>query len=171
MEPSDPADSPWSRREPPCVIHGMGLRPYSVTQWQLVSSSPGKGRGEEEVAKEEDDVVIAVVIDKDDEPIEVISVPESMPPRSTYKQTTRIRIDPRGRPTRTLASREGAREAGPDSLEVGSVVWPLPPPPPLRGLATTMPPPPSSGNSSIAPPPQDLAAASEQPPLQSPIEG
>jgi hypothetical protein len=43
--------------------------------------------GEEE---EEDDVVIVAVIDKDDEPVKVISVPESTPPRSPYKQTTRI---------------------------------------------------------------------------------
>jgi hypothetical protein len=171
MEPSDPADSPWSHQEPPCIIHGTGMCPYPVTQWQPVSSSSGKGGGEEvdreeeEVIKEEEDVVIIVVVDKDDEPIEVISVPESTPPRSMYKQMARIWIDPRGRPTGTLAPREGAREAGSNSPEVRSVVWPPPPPPPPSGPATTMPPPPSSGDSSTALPPQDPAVASEQPPL------
>jgi hypothetical protein len=38
------------------------------------------------VAKEEDD----------DEPVEVIPVPESPPRRPAYKQTTRIKISPRG---------------------------------------------------------------------------
>jgi hypothetical protein len=76
-----------------------------------------------------------------------------------------------GQPTGTLAPREGAREAGMDSPEAGSVVWPLPPPPPLSGLVTTTPPPPLSGDSSTAPPPQDPAAAGEQPPLWSPIGG
>jgi hypothetical protein len=83
-----------------------GSCPYPVTQWQPVSSSPGKGGGEEEVTGEEeevteekeDDVVIVAVVDKDDEPVEVIPVSESPPPRSPYKQTTRIgsthEIDP-----------------------------------------------------------------------------
>jgi hypothetical protein len=74
----------------------------------LVSSAPGKGGGEEEVTgqEEEDDDVVAivvVVVDKDDEPVEVILVPESTPLRSPYKQTTRIWIGPRGQPTGTLA--------------------------------------------------------------------
>jgi hypothetical protein len=177
MEPSNPTDSLWSRWEPPCIIHGTGPCPYPVMQWQLVSSSPGKGGGEEEVTRgeeevtgeeEDDDVVMVTVVDKDDEPVEVITVPESTPPRSLYKQMARIRIGPRGRPTETLAPREGAREASPDSLEAGSAAWPLSPPSHLSGPATTTPPPPSSGNSSITPPPQDPTAASEQPPLQSP---
>jgi hypothetical protein len=119
MEPSDPAASPWGRWEPPCAVHGTGPCPYPVAQWQPVFSSPGEGEGEEEVIEEEedeaaeeeeDDVVVVAVIDKDDEPVEIIPVPESMPSRSPYKQTVRIRISPRGRPTGTLAPRNGARE-------------------------------------------------------------
>jgi hypothetical protein len=30
MKPSDPAASPWGRREPPCTVHGRGLCPYPV---------------------------------------------------------------------------------------------------------------------------------------------
>jgi hypothetical protein len=113
MESSDPAASPWGHQELPCVIHGMGPCPYPVAQWQPVFSSPGDGEGEEEVveeeedeaAGEEDDVVVIAVIDKDDEPVKVIPVPESTPPRSSHKQTARIRIGPRGRPTGTLAPR------------------------------------------------------------------
>jgi hypothetical protein len=132
-----------------------GSCPYPVTQWQPVSSSPGKGGGEEEVTgveeevvveEEEDDVVVIAVEDKDDEPVEIIPVPKSTPPRSPYKQTTRIQINPRGRPTETLAPREGAREAGPDSPEAGSTVWPPLPPLPPSGPATTTPPPSSSGD-------------------------
>jgi hypothetical protein len=129
MEPLDLTDSLWSQREPPCVIHDTGPCPYPVTQWQPISSSLGKGGGEEVtgeeevIEEEEDDVVVIAVIDKDDELVEVILVPESTPPRSSYKQTTQIRIDPRGQPTGTLAPREGAREAGPDSPEAGSAVW------------------------------------------------
>jgi hypothetical protein len=78
-------------------------------------------------------------------------------------------MGPRGRPTGTLAPREGAREAGSDTPEARSAVWPPPPPPHPSGLATTTPPTLSSGDSSTAPPPQDPAAASEQPPLRSPI--
>jgi hypothetical protein len=86
-----------------------------------VFSSLGEGEGEEVVEEEEDeatgeededDVVVVAIIDKDDEPVEVIPVPESTPPRSLYKQTTRIRIGPRDQPTRTLALREGATQAG-----------------------------------------------------------
>jgi hypothetical protein len=113
MEPLDLTDSPWGRQEPSCAIHGTGPCPYPVTQWQPVSSSPGRGGGEEEVTaeeEEENDMVAVTVVDKDDELVEVIPVPESTPPRSPYKQTARIRIGPRGRPTGTLAPREGARE-------------------------------------------------------------
>jgi hypothetical protein len=69
-----------------------------------VFSSPGDGEGEEEVIEEEDnevvreeeedDVVVVAVIDKDDEPVEVIPVPESTPPRSSYNPTTWIWISP-----------------------------------------------------------------------------
>jgi hypothetical protein len=171
MEPSDPVDSLWVRQEPPCAIHGMGPCPYPVAQRQPVFTSPGEGGGEEGVTEEEEDeVVVVAVVDKDDETIKVIPVPESMPLRPPYKQTARIRIDPRGRPIGTLAPRMGAREANPDSLESGSAVWPPPPPPPSRTVTTT-PPPPSSGTSSTALPPQDTAAASEPPPLWSPIGG
>jgi hypothetical protein len=164
MEPSNPAVSPWGRRESPCAIHGMGTCPYPVAQWQPVFSSPSDGEGEEEVVEEEeeedeaareeeeDDVVVVAIVDKDDKPVGVILVPESTPPRSPYKKTTRIRIGPQGRPTGTLAPREGAREANPNSPEVGSAVWPPPPPLPSSGPITTTPPPPSSGDSSTAPP-------------------
>jgi hypothetical protein len=117
-----------------------------------VFSSPGEGEGEEEVIEEEedeaaeeeeDDVVVVAVIDKDDEPVEIIPVPESMLSRSPYKQTVRIRISPRGRPTGTLAPRNGARETEWFSSETGSVVW-LPPQPPVT---TTLPPPSSSASS------------------------
>jgi hypothetical protein len=149
MAPSDPVVSPWGRQQPPCTVHGMGPCPYPVVQWQLVFSSLGDGEGEEEDdqatgEEEEDDVVVVTVVDKDDEPIKVIPVPESTPPRSPYKQMARIHIGPRGQPTRTLSPREGAREAGPDSLEAGSTMWPPPPPPPPSGPVTTTPPPPSS---------------------------
>jgi hypothetical protein len=65
-----------------------------------VSSSPSEGEGEEAVVgeeeeekaeeEEEDGVVIVAVLDKDDEPVEVIPAPESTPPRSPYNQTARI---------------------------------------------------------------------------------
>jgi hypothetical protein len=146
MEPSGPVASPWGHREPPCVVHGTGMCPYPVAQWQPMFSSPGDREGEEVIkeedeaaGEEEDDVVVIAIIDKDDESVEVISVPESTPPRSSYKQMTRIRIGPCGRPTRTLASREGAREAGSDSPEAGSAVWPPPPPPPPSEPVTTTP--------------------------------
>jgi hypothetical protein len=54
-----------------------------------MSSSLGEGEGEESVI-EEDDVVIVAVVDKDDEPVKVISVLESTPPRPSFKQTTWI---------------------------------------------------------------------------------
>jgi hypothetical protein len=105
---------------------------HRVAQWQPVFPSPGDGEGEEEVIEEEedeatgeeeeDDVVVITVIDKDDEPVEVIPITESMPPRSSYKQTTQIRIGPWGQPTGTIAPREGAREAGSDYLEARSAV-------------------------------------------------
>jgi hypothetical protein len=75
----------------------MGLCPYLVAQRQPVFSSPGEGEGEEGITKEEeDDMVMVVIVDKDDEPIEVIPVPESTPLRPPYKQTTRIQISPQG---------------------------------------------------------------------------
>jgi hypothetical protein len=126
-----------------------------------MSSSSGEGEGEGVVEEEEDNVVMVVVVDKDDEPVEVIPMPKSTLPRSPYKQTARIQIDPRGQPTGTLAPREGAREAGLDSLETGSALWPPPPPLPPSGLVTTTPPPPSRGASSTALPPQHPTAASE----------
>jgi hypothetical protein len=132
MEPLDSVASPWGGRELPCTVHGTGPCPYPVAQCQLVFSSPGDGEGEEEVIEEEedeatgeeeeDDVVVITVIDKDDEPVEVIPITESMPPRSSYKQTTQIRIGPWGQPTGTIAPREGAREAGSDYLEARSAV-------------------------------------------------
>jgi hypothetical protein len=58
-----------------------------------VFSSPGEGGGEERVAKEEEDgVVMVVIVDKDDEPVRVIPMSESTPPRPSYKQTTQIWI-------------------------------------------------------------------------------
>jgi hypothetical protein len=186
MEPSDPAASLWGHREPPCVVHGIGTGPcpYLIAQWQPMFSSSGKGKGEEVVEEEEDeaneeeeeeeeeeedddDVVVIAVIDKDDEPVEVIPVLKSTPPRSSYKQTTQIQIGPRGLPIKTLAPRVGAREAGP----TGSTVWPLPPPPPPSEPFTTTPPPPSISDSSIAPPSQDPTVGGKQPPLWSPIRG
>jgi hypothetical protein len=141
MEPSDPAASPSSCWEPPCAIHGMGRCPYSVAQWQPVPSSPGEGEGEEAVVgeeeeevveEEEDELTVVAIIDKDDESEEVIPVPESMPSRSPYNQTVRIRIGPRGRPTKTLAPRDGARETERFSSKIGSEVWPPPCPHPHR---------------------------------------
>jgi hypothetical protein len=55
-----------------------------------MSSSLGEGEGEESVIEEQDDVVIVAVVDKDDGPVEVISVLESTPPRPSFKQTTWI---------------------------------------------------------------------------------
>jgi hypothetical protein len=105
--------------------------------------------------------------EEDDEPVEVIPVAESTPPRSPYKQMAQIQIGPRGQPTETLAPRAGAGQTGP----TGSAVWPPPPPTPPSGPVTTTPPPPSSGDSSTAPPPQDPTAAGKQPPLRSPHRG
>jgi hypothetical protein len=73
----------------------MGPCPYSIAQRQLVFTSPSEGEGEEGVAEEEeDDVIMVAVVDKDDEPVKVIPVPESTPLRPSYKQTTRIQISP-----------------------------------------------------------------------------
>jgi hypothetical protein len=61
------------------------------------SSREGEVEGEEGVAVAEG--VIEVVVteeDDDDESVEVIPVPESPPRRPAYKQTTRIKISPRG---------------------------------------------------------------------------
>jgi hypothetical protein len=72
----------------------MGPCPYPVAQWKPVFSSLGEGEGDEEVieeeedeavGEEEDDVVVVAVVDKDDEPVKVIPVPKSTPPRSLYK--------------------------------------------------------------------------------------
>jgi hypothetical protein len=59
-----------------------------------VFSSPGEGEREGVTEEEEDDVVVVVIVDKDDEPVEVIPLPEFRPPRPVYKQTTQIRIIP-----------------------------------------------------------------------------
>jgi hypothetical protein len=97
MEPLDSADSLWDHQELPCAIHGMGMCPYQVAQRQLVFSSSGEGEGEEGVTEEEEDgVVVVVVVDKDDEPVKVIAVLRSTPPRPSYKQTAQIRIGPWG---------------------------------------------------------------------------
>jgi hypothetical protein len=113
---------------------------FFIIGWWEGEEEDDQATGEEE----EDDVVVVTVVDKDDEPIKVILVPESTPPRSPYKQMARIHIGPWGQPTGTLSPREGAREAGPDSLEAGSTMWPPPPPPPPSGPVTTTPPPLSS---------------------------
>jgi hypothetical protein len=131
MEPSDPATSLRSRREPPCAIHGLGPCPYPVAPRQTVLSSPSLREGEREGEEG--------LIDVEDV-VEVIPVPESPPRRLTYKQTTWIRIDPWGRPTRPLVPRTSAREADQGSPETGSTVWPLPPPPPSSGASSTTPP-------------------------------
>jgi hypothetical protein len=67
-----------------------------ITRYQALRSTTkfiGSARTERKITKEEDDVI--VVIDKDFEQIKVIPVPESTPPRSPYKQMTRIWIGPR----------------------------------------------------------------------------
>jgi hypothetical protein len=56
---------------------------YPVAQSQLVFTSPGEGEGGV-VEEEEDDVVVVAVVDKNDELVEVIPVPESTPPRPVY---------------------------------------------------------------------------------------
>jgi hypothetical protein len=141
MEPTDPATSLWGHREIPYAIYSLGPCPYPVAQMQPMLSSPGMREGEEGVtdeedvvevaiANEEDGVVMAAVINKDDDPVKVIPVPNSTPPRPAYKQTVRIRISPRGRPTRTRAPRMDVREANPESSKTGSGMWPPPPPAP-----------------------------------------
>jgi hypothetical protein len=88
-----------------------------------VSSSPGMREGEEGVTDEDNVVEVAIAEEEDDnEPIKVIPMPDSTPPRPTYKQTARIRIGPQGRPTKTLAPRMSAREASMNSSETGSAV-------------------------------------------------
>jgi hypothetical protein len=72
----------------------MGPCPYSIAQRQLVFTSPSEGEGEGVAEEEEDDVIMVAVVDKDDEPVKVIPVPESTPLRPSYKQTTRIQISP-----------------------------------------------------------------------------
>jgi hypothetical protein len=63
-----------------------------------MSSSSGEGEGGV-TEEEEDNVVMVAVVDKDDKPVEVIPMPKSTLPRSPYKQTARIQIDPWGQPT------------------------------------------------------------------------
>jgi hypothetical protein len=78
MEPSDLADPLWGLWETPCAIHGMGPCPYSVKQRQPVLSSPGMREGEEEVIDEDNVVEVAIAeVEDDDEPVEVILVPDS----------------------------------------------------------------------------------------------
>jgi hypothetical protein len=64
-----------------------------------VLSSPslreGDREGEEGVTDLDDVVQVAVAEEEDDdEPVEVIPVPESPPRRPTYNQTTQIQIGP-----------------------------------------------------------------------------
>jgi hypothetical protein len=105
-----------------------------------VLSSLSPREGEEGVATAEGVVEVAVAEeeDDDDEPLEVIPVPAS-PPRPAYKQTTQIRIGPRGQHTGTLAPQIGAREVEWISPETESVVLPPPPPPPPGGAVRTEP--------------------------------
>jgi hypothetical protein len=107
----------------------------------LSAPSPREGgeEGEEGVSVTEGgDEVTIVLKDNNDEPVEVIPVPES-PTRLAYKQTARIRIGPRGRPTGTLALQISARVAGWDSTETKSAVWPPPPPPSPGDAVRTKP--------------------------------
>jgi hypothetical protein len=144
MELSDLATSSRSHREPPCAIHGLGSCPYPVVRRRMVLSSPstreGEREGEEEegVVDVEDVVEVVVAEEEDDEPVEVIPVPESRPRRMTYKQRTRIRIGPWGQSTGPLAPRTNAREISRDSPEIGSAVWPPPPPSPSSGASSTV---------------------------------
>jgi hypothetical protein len=88
-------------------------------------SSPSSREGEEGVIVAVDVVEVAAAEEDDnDKSVEVIPVLESLPRRSMYKKTTQIRIDPQGRQTGTLVLHISAREAGLDSPETGSVVWP-----------------------------------------------
>jgi hypothetical protein len=57
--------------------------PYLVAQRQPIFTLPSEGEGVTE--EEEDDVIMTAVVDKDDESVEVIPMPESTPPRSLYK--------------------------------------------------------------------------------------
>jgi hypothetical protein len=174
MEPSYPTTSPRGHREPPWSIHSTGPCPYPVALRRSMLSSPspreGKREGEEGVADVEDVVEVTIVEEEDDDDsVEVIPMPESPPRRSAYKQTTRIRIGPWGRPTRILASRMSAGEASRESLETRSAVWPLPPPPPTSGAITTVercldhrkiPPPQMNRHHSRAPSRAESSAAS-----------
>jgi hypothetical protein len=170
MEPSDPATSPRSRQEPPCAIHSMGPCLYLVVQRQPVLSSPGMREGEEGVADADDVVEVTIAEEEeDDEPVEVILVPDPTPPRLAYKQTTQIRIGPWGRPTRTLALRTGAREVDQISSETRSEVW-LPPPPSPPGRAVCNEPPPPPSTVAMTPPPLQQEHITP-PPLLSPIGG
>jgi hypothetical protein len=117
--------------------------------------------GEEGVADEDDVVEVIVAEEEDDgEPVKVILVPDSTPPRPAYKQMARIWIGSRGRLTRTLALRTGAGEADQISSEIGSEVWPPPPPPPPGRAVCNEPPPPPP------PPPIVAMTPTPTPPLQ-----
>jgi hypothetical protein len=84
MEPSDPATSLWGCREPPRAIHGMGSCPYPIALRQLMLSSLGMREGEEGVVDVEDVVEVTVAEEEDDDKwVEVISVLDSPPTRST----------------------------------------------------------------------------------------
>jgi hypothetical protein len=170
MEPSDPTTSPRSCQEPPYAIHSMGPCLYPVVQRQPVLSSPGMREGEEGVADADDVVKVTIAEEEDDdEPVEVILVPDPTPPQLEYKQTAQIRIGPRGRPTRTLALRTDAREVDQISSETRSEVW-LPPPPSPPGRAVCNEPPPPPLTVSMTPPPLQQEHITP-PPLLSPIGG
>jgi hypothetical protein len=140
MEPSYPTTSLRSHREPPCAIHSWGPCPYPVAPRWTVSSSPSLREGG-------DGVTIAEEANKED-PVEVILVlnPQS---RTAPRRTSRIQVSVQGRPTRTLAPRSRAREAGRGSPMTRSKVWPLPPPP---SSVTTTPTPPLQQEENTTPP-------------------
>jgi hypothetical protein len=59
---------------------------HTRLQKQSVLSSPGMREGEEGVADEDDVAEVIVVKEEDDgEPVKVILVPDSTPPRPAYK--------------------------------------------------------------------------------------
>jgi hypothetical protein len=138
-------------------------------------SSPSPREGEEGVADVEGVVEVAAAEEEDDddnEQVEVIPVPASLPRRPAYKQTARIRINPRGRPIGTLALRTGAREADWISPVTRSEVWPPPPPPPPGGaVRNELPPPPLTVVMTPPPTPPLHQQHTTLPPLLSPVEG
>jgi hypothetical protein len=156
MEPSDPAISLRCHREPRCAIHGSGPCPYSVALRRSVLSSPSPREGGEEgkegvTAAKGGEGIAAAMEEDDDQPVKVISVPESSP-MPAYKHMTWIQIGPRGRPIGILAPRTGAREVGRVSPEIGSEVWLPPPPPPPTITMTPLPPPPLQQENNTLPP-------------------